>query len=218
MNSPAATVTRSTLLMAALSLCGAAAHAAVSQISLADFSSSALVADFNVVAEEAPVADTYAPLGLHFSGNLYGLTNDSDTFHDGTTIASTWIYSSNSSQGPTWSVSFDALQQRAGFFASVNLGDSFTVTLFRGAASLGSLTLAGSIDYNAPGGPVMPFVGFAETGGFDRLAVTTSTTFNGYFGMDDFRSDVAAPVPEPAPLLMFTAALGLGWMRFRRRP
>ena len=52
----------------------------------------------------------------------------------------------------------------------------------------------------------MPLAGFAK-----------SSSFNGHFGMDDFRAEAAAAVPEPSPLLLLPAGLGLGLFRARFR-
>lgn len=208
------TLLRSTLALLAGATLGGGALAAPSVIGLADFSGQQTVIDFNALAEEDPVGTRYAPAGVVFSDTLSALTNDSDTFHDGTTIASTWRYSVDALQGTSWSATFDALQARVGFNAIVNVGDHYTVALYRGAVSLGSASFDGATDFLAPGGPLAPFVGLGEAGGFDRIVVTTSTLVNGYFGMDDFRFEAAAPVPEPGTWALW--CLGLGLVAARR--
>lgn len=67
------------------------------QISLADFSGSQTVIDFNTVANEVQVTSQFVADGVVFSDALYGMTNPGDTGqfpgNGGGVIASNWLYS-----------------------------------------------------------------------------------------------------------------------------
>lgn len=198
----------------AASFVTAAATAAPVAVGSSAFTSSTLI-NFNAVANEGAVGSQYAADGVTFSGALVGMTNpgDNDMFpSSGGVIASNWSYAHGHSLGQTFTVTFSSLVSQVGF----NIEDWSTqvtsVALFNGSTSLGSLILANTNDFNAA------FRGVGDSAGFDRMVFTEGTEVNGFFAIDDLRfTPAAAPVPEPANLVLLLAGLAALGLKFKGR-
>ncbi len=91
----------------------------------------------------------------------------------------------------------------------INVTNATTITLFSGAANVGSLAYNGVPDPSFTGG----FAGIQSTIPFDRVQITFNSAAAPFFALDNVRV-AAATIPEPSSmLLVLGGALGLFWRK-----
>jgi hypothetical protein len=188
---------------------------------------SGTLVNFNSVSNEELITNQFSGSGVNFSGAIYGMTNFGDTQqfpgNGGGVIASNWIYSLQSSQGDSFTATFDAPQRRIGFYSEINDGDNVMVELFNGTTSLGSITFPDSR------GNFVQFLGLENESGFDRAVLTVIGNDNHFVAVDNWRfsetvDEVPGPIdpgpvpgalPEPGTLALMTLGLA-GFSALRR--
>ena len=117
------------------------------------------------------------------------------------------------------SLAFPTVIDRFGYgfaiLATASIPNATTISLFDGAAPVGSLTFAGVPDPVFTGG----FAGIQSTIPFNRADVTFNSVGIAAFALDNVRTatpGTPTAVPEPATLLLLGSGLGVT-ARYRRR-
>ena len=147
---------------------GTAALAAVSQVDETAFSGGEQVRDFEEFTPNSDVVDTqYAGVGVTFDSVSGGWPVERHEGY-GPTFAAAALAQGAGVQGlfhlnDGEEILFDPPVTRLGFQFGSNVPVSVPVTLFRGAAPLGSFDLVAS-------GSELPFFGFEDPEGIDRIA------------------------------------------------
>jgi PEP-CTERM motif len=210
MNTASANRTAAWALVSSLALSCASAGAAVSAVGPGDFPGGSLFVDLAAAVDGTEV-NGFSISGLTFS---YSLGNGQVIFNGGpgitNNVAPPNVVSIGSPAG-VLGISLPGLSSLFGYgyalLASGTVPDGTTITLFNGAANVGSLSYLAVPDPDFPGG----FAGISSTVPFDRVELT----FNGAveaWAVDNFR---VTAVPEPATVVMFT--LGVAGLLLRQR-
>lgn len=198
-----------------LGVAAVSAQASPVALTLGDFAASDTLVNFNSATNEAPIAALYSASGVTFSSELLGMTNSGDTGNfpgsGGGVIASNWNYGTNAAPGLSFTASFATLITRVGFYLSNWDTQTATVELFKGAASLGTLTLAQTASLDAE------FRGIGEMSGFDRMVFTNTAETNGFYAIDDLRFANAVPEPQSYALALAGLVIAAGTAASRRR-
>jgi hypothetical protein len=174
-----------TLAVISLGLFGfsTTAVAAPTTATLADFSTDAILVDFEDIVTGEPVDNQYAVDGVVFSAGMFGTTSYYTQFDKSYgNIAACNFY--NYASYPDITVEFSSPTTAAGFYIITNDADDTNLEVY--TLSGGSLSYTGSVFFDTQVWGGATFVGVQDPAGFDALVIDVEDNLNNAFCMDDF--------------------------------